>query len=77
MDTLTSLWNFFAEEILSLLPLSPFREYVEYVESWEYIGYLNWFFPFRACFVVLEAWLVTTGMYYMYSIAMRWIKMIE
>lgn len=76
MDTLTGLWNFFIEEVLSLLPLSPFREYLDYFEGLEYIGYLNWFFPFREILIVFEGWLGVVASYYIVSTGARWLKVI-
>ena len=76
MDTLSSLWDAFAESVLKVLPLSPFRQYLTYFAGWEYLGWLNWFFPFKAIFAILRTWLTAVGVYYGWSVVLRWIKII-
>lgn len=76
MDQLNSLWEQFAEGVLSLLPLSPFREYLDYMADLPHLGVLNWFFPFRGVLVITGTWLTAVGLFYGYSVVMRWIKII-
>lgn len=71
-----AVFQAFAEKLLSLLPLSPFQEFISNFSSLPYLGWLNWFFPVGDCLVVMAAWLVSVGLFYMYSIVMRWLKMI-
>lgn len=66
----------FAQKLLDLLPLSPFQEFISDFASLPYLGWLNWFFPVGDCLVVMAAWLVAVGLFYLYSILMRWLKMI-
>lgn len=66
----------FAQKVLDLLPLSPFQEFISDFSSLPYLGWLNWFFPVGDCLVVMAAWLVAVGLFYMYSILMRWLKII-
>lgn len=66
----------FAASIIQLLPQSPFRDFIEEFQTPEYLGWLNWIFPVGACLRVLAAWLVSIGLFYFYSIAARWIKII-
>lgn len=67
-------------QIISLLPRSPFREYINGLQSSnvvsQYMGYLNWFFPVGACLNILSVWLIAVGLFYLYSIIMRWAKLI-
>ena len=51
-------------------------EYLDYFEGLEYIGYLNWFFPFREILIVFEGWLGVVASYYMISVGARWLKVI-
>lgn len=76
MEQLQSLWEVFAEDVLSLLPLSPFRQYLDYFAGWEYLGYLNWFFPFKHCLIVLAAWTAVISTYFTWSVVLRWLKII-
>lgn len=71
-----ALFEAWGEKILDLLPLSPFQEFISEFSSLPYLGWLNWFFPVGDCLVVLLAWLGAVGLFYLYSIAMRWLKMI-
>lgn len=60
----------------SVLPTSPFAEWLEQVEQLPYLSWLNWFFPVGACLKVMWTWLVVVGLFYGYSIVMRWLKVI-
>ena len=71
-----ALFNTWGEKILDLLPLSPFQEFIDQFRSLPYLGWLNWFFPVGDCLVVMAVWLGAVGLFYLYSIAMRWLKMI-
>lgn len=71
-----TIFDFFAEKLLSLLPLSPFQQYIDQFRSMPFLGYLNWFFPVGECLTVMLAWLGAVGLFYLYSILMRWLKMI-
>lgn len=74
MDALTSLWDFFVTWLSEVLPLSPFSEYISYFEGLQFIGYINWFFPFAQIVVIFKAWLHIVVLYYFYSAGMRWAK---
>ena len=71
-----ALFEAWGQKILDLLPTSPFQEFVASFSALPYLGWLNWFFPVGDCLVVMAAWLVAVGLFYMYSIVMRWLKMI-
>lgn len=70
------LFNSLAEKVLALLPTSPFQEFIYQFASLPYLGWLNWFFPVGDCLVVMGVWLTAVGLFYFYSIVMRWLKMI-
>ena len=70
------LFNAWGQKILDLLPKSPFQEFLDKFAGLPYLGWLNWFFPVGDCLVVMSVWLVAVGLFYLYSIAMRWLKMI-
>ena len=71
-----ALFNNLAEKTLRLLPLSPFQQFIDNFRSLPYLGWLNWFFPVGDCLVVMGVWLGAVGLFYLYSIVMRWVKMI-
>lgn len=62
--------------LLSLLPTSPFQQFIVEFASLPYLGYLNWFFPVGKCLVVLVAWCSAIALFYVYSVIMRWVKLI-
>ena len=65
-----------AQAIINLLPTSPFRNFINSWNPPEYLGWLNWFFPVSEVIGVLSIWLASITVFYLYSIIMRWIKMI-
>ena len=71
-----ALFEAWGEKILDLLPLSPFQEFISQFRELPYLGWLNWFFPVGDCLVVMAVWLGAVGLFYLYSIVMRWLKMI-
>ena len=76
MDTFQTLWDALADSVLQLLPLSPFRDYLSYFAGWQYLGWINWFFPFAPCLKILAAWTGAIAVYYGWSVVLRWIKII-
>ena len=66
----------FSEALMQVLPLSPFQQYIDQFRSLPYLAWLNWFFPVGACLTVMAAWLVAVDLFYLYSILMRWLKII-
>lgn len=62
--------------IIQFLPTDPFLQYVEQFAALPYLPYLNWFFPVGQCVAILVVWLSAVSIYYIYSVAMRWAKLI-
>ena len=62
--------------LINVLPLSPFRGFIDSIGSFEFLGWLNWFFPVGDCLMVLGAWVSVIAMFFLYSIVMRWLKVI-
>lgn len=65
-----------AAGLQKVLPLSPFADYLDTLGELPYLSWLNWFFPIGDCLAVMLAWLGAIGLFYLYSIVMRWIKVI-
>lgn len=59
---------------VSFLPHSPFTAFLDAMESLPYLNYLNWFIPVSTFIAIGEAWLVAIGIFYSWSIVLRWIK---
>lgn len=71
-----TVFDTFAQKLLELLPLSPFQQFIDQFRDLPYLGWLNWFFPVGPCLTVMLAWLGAVGLFYLYSILMRWLKLI-
>ena len=76
INWMVTLVSTFGQKILSLLPLSPFRTFIDNFTPPAYISWLNWFFPVTQILQVMAVWLSAIALFYLYSIIMRWIKMI-
>lgn len=83
MDTFKGLFSHFSSALMQVLPVSPFAAFFsEWSQGSGYgtlrtgIAWLNWLFPAAACVRILEAWLVAVLAYYIYSVVMRWLKVI-
>lgn len=62
--------------IFSILPPSPFS-IIDNTPIKEYLPYINYFVPVNEIIVIFQSWLLAVGAYYIYQIALRWIKAIE
>ena len=71
-----AIFEEWGDKILQLLPLSPFQQFFSRFEELPYLGWLNWLFPVGDCLIVMGVWLGAVGLFYLYSIVMRWLKMI-
>lgn len=76
MDSMSSIWERFAGVLMEVLPLSPFRQFLDDFSDIPFLGYLNWFVPVRGMLIVFSAWLTAVTVYYLYSIIMRWLRVI-
>lgn len=62
--------------LFSFLPSSPFN-YLDSSSISEYLSGLNYFIPISTMISISELWLSSIGIYYLYQIAMRWVKAIN
>lgn len=78
IDFFLELMTKFKDIVISLLPLSPFSGFIDELEELnpEWLGWLNWFIPIKQILVVTAAWLGAIALFYVYSVIMRWIKLI-
>lgn len=87
MNAVTWLFNFILvlvggalNLVLSLLPNSPFKGIISWANGLgikEYLGYLAWLIPIKMILQISVLWVSAIAIYYIYSVIMRWIKMIE
>lgn len=66
----------FVDIVLSILPPSPFTLFLNAGVLNDYIKYINYFFPVTELIIVVEAWILCVGIFYIYQVIMRWIKLI-
>lgn len=78
-NALTGTLVSFAVSVVELFPESPFIILNEMSNSefYTWLKYLNWFIPVSSFVSILETWLLGIGIYYIYQIVLRWIKVIE
>lgn len=62
--------------VVSSLPTSPFAPFLSEFSNLPFLGYLNWFFPVRACLTVMAGWLAAVAAFYILSVIARWVKLI-
>lgn len=72
------LLNQFGEWLLKVLPTSPFRGFLGNFRSQfaPFLGYLNYFVPIKDFVAIIGAFLAVVVVFYLYSIIMRWVKML-
>ena len=84
MDIFTNIFNALADLVmkflnglLALLPQSPFSAFLGAMEKWQFLEVLNWIVPIGTFISIGTAWLTAIGIYYAWSIVLRWIKAVE
>lgn len=73
IDSLVNLLNL----ILSFLPISPFKSVYNLTLDNTLLSNLAWIVPFPQIIGMLQAWTTAIGIYYLYSIVLRWIKAVS
>lgn len=77
MSAMKEIVTTFLQWVIALLPTSPFTTFINACSDIPYLGWFNWFVPVGQIIAVGEAWLVAIGLFYMYSIVLRWIRAIS
>lgn len=76
----TVIWLFgkILNIVLSVLPNSPFININTYTKTTnDFFGYLSWLIPIKEIIGITVLWLSCMLIYYIYSVVMRWIKLID
>lgn len=79
-EALSDVLVAFALNVINLLPESPFVMLDDMLlnDYWgDLLGFVNWFIPFGTFISITETWLTGVAVYYVYQIALRWVKVIE
>ena len=62
--------------IFALLPNSPFN-YIDMSGLTNFLGYINYLIPVTEIVAILTLWCSAIGLYYIYQIVLRWVKVVE
>ncbi len=76
-DIFANMWQSFVDSAMSGLPVSPIQGYMEAISELPYLSYINWFCPIGTCVNIMGAWLTAVGTYYLFSVILRWAKVIR
>ena len=76
LSWMAELINEFLGMLLAFLPKSPFKPYISALSGLPFLGWLNWFIPVGACLKIMAAWLTCVSLFYVYSVIMRWVKLL-
>ena len=78
LNTIICLFAEVLNIVFSLLPDSPFLNISTYSLSInKYLPNLSWLLPIKQIIGILVIWLGCMLIYYVYSVVMRWIKLID
>lgn len=81
INTIIVLFSKVLSLIFSVLPNSPFTGLTAFVSRNStityYLSYLSWLVPIKEIIAILVVWLNAMMIYYVYSVVMRWIKLID
>ena len=77
LDFMKDILDKFLGLLLALFPLSPFAEPISRLGTLPFLGYINYFFPVGDCIKIAVAWGAAIGLYYLYSVIARWVKLIS
>lgn len=75
LDTITGWLTSALKWVLSVLPDSPFKD-LDMSPIQSILPYINWVIPVNFIMNVTEAWLAAVAVYYIYSVIMRWVKLL-
>ncbi|MDU1848461.1 MAG: hypothetical protein E6778_23395 [Niallia nealsonii] len=63
--------------LFGILPDSPFLNLTTNAPEGVELGYITWFIPFPSMLVHLATFLVAVGLYYVFRIVARWLKLVR
>lgn len=77
LEWLSARFSELADIILGYLPKSPFVYLARNDTVVTILSYVNWFIPIYTFISILESWLIAISCYYLLSVILRWLKVIE
>lgn len=76
LNALIKALGYTLEKLFFFLPDSPFRSFVDSFDT-SMFAPLSHVLPVAQMAAVFQAWIVAVGIYYMYTIILRWFKVVE
>lgn len=77
VSQILSFLNSALGKIMFFLPSSPFNTFINSMEDLNILAQINYFIPLQEMITLGELWLLAIGLFYIYSIILRWIKAID
>lgn len=80
LSVILGLLGRFLQVILSVLPTSPIRGIIDSIDMSGMetgLGWLNWFVDVSWMLEVFSLWLTAYAVYLVFSVIMRWVKLIK
>ena len=75
-NSIAEWFSTLGEKILSIFPDSPFQAITANDQVKEVLGWLNYFVPVGEMLAIMQAWLVAIGLYYLWMVIARWVKVL-
>ena len=69
--------RFFAVFLIEILPESPFIAVLESMKESDLLMSIDWIIPFASFIAIGIAWTTAIGLFYIISVALRWVKAIQ
>jgi len=76
IEWMSGFFNGFYQNLINVLPHSPFQNFINSIGTIPFLSFLNWFIPVGTFINIGITWLGAIGIFYIYGIVMRWIKLI-
>ena len=67
----------FIDSLIDALPKSPIVYLSSSPEIEKFMGYVNFFIPIYTMIGLVEAWLTALVTYYVVSVILRWLKVVD
>lgn len=76
-QSITSAVYSLIQAMINVLPDSPFDTLAQIPEVTTIVKWLNWVVPIQFFLSSMAAWLSAISIYYIYSVIMKWIKLVS
>lgn len=77
VNSIISYISSFAVFLIEILPGSPFIAVLESMKESDLLMSIDWVIPFTSFIAIGIAWTTAIGLFYIISVALRWVKAIQ